>query len=171
MSRFEIQVTINTNTNWGKYENDHTVTFERNKFIERIQGILKCNTHYGVTDIELIEKTALYAVIKFSFNDDSGYFPGIIAEHHAIPEDPDDGCSVDNYEVHIKCNNEADMLKVGHFTHYQLAGRQEYVDSKIFLHMDEDKFEVILIINGDVNNRPIIVPIADDFVIKASELY
>lgn len=173
MSRYEVEIKINMNDDWGMYECKNTANIELTDFICRVRDIIGDNPHYNVlTPLpETSEQSSLCATTKVVFDDNSGYFPGILTEKHLIAYDPEDGPMISNYEVHVRANDEADCMKVAHFMHYQFAGRQSYVGSKVFLSIDDDKKGVLLIVDGELCDRPLIVPIADDFVIKASELY
>ena len=174
MSRFEVEIKINMNNDgWGKYECENAVTEEIADLDNRLTNIINCNPQYGVivTPPSELERSSLFAMARVVFDDSSDYFPGIMPDGHLIRYSYEDGPIVSTYEVHVKANDEADCMKVAHFMHYQLAGRQDYADGKIFFNIDDDKRGVLLIIDGDLCNRPLVVPIADDFIIKASELY
>lgn len=173
MSRFEVEIKINFNSNWGKYECKNASINEIDSLKIRIRSIISYNSNYQVTitsDNES-EQSSLISAVKVLFDDTSNYFPGILPEEHSILFDPKDGPIVSNYEVHVKCTNEDDCMKVANFIHYQLAGGEPYKNNKILLSIDDDKKGILLIIDGELCNRPLLIPISDDFVMKSSELY
>ena len=173
MSRYEVEVKINMNDNWGKYKCVNTLNSELTDFIYRTRSIIGGNPYYNVLTplLEASEQSSLCGATKVVFDDNSGYFPGILTEKHLIAYNPEDGPIVSNYEVHVKANDEADCMKVVYFMHYQFAGGQSYMDNKVFLSIDDDKKGALLIVDGELCDRPLIVPISDNFVIKAYELY
>ena len=172
MSRFEVEIKINMNNDgWGKYECENAVTEEITDLNNRLTSIINCNPYYGVvvTPPSELERSSLFATARVVFDNSSDYFPGIVPDGHLVRYSNENGPIVSTYEVHVKANDAADCMKVVHFMHYQLVGRQEYVDSKIFLSTDDDNREALLIIDGDLCNRPLVVPIADDFITMVSE--
>ena len=93
MSRYEVEVKINMNDNWGMYECKNTANIELTDFICRVRDIIGGNPYYNVltTLPETSEQSSLCVITKVIFDDNSGYFPGILTEKRLIAYDPEDG--------------------------------------------------------------------------------
>ena len=48
MSRFEVEIKINMNDGWGKYECENAVTEEIADLDNRLTNIINCNPQYGL---------------------------------------------------------------------------------------------------------------------------
>ena len=59
-----------------------------------------------------------------------------------------------NLEVKIKCNSKEEAWEVGGKIHDQLTGNQDYIDSNIVLHVDEDENTVELYFDELKSERP-----------------